>query len=237
MSKSVRLKDMPDDFRPREKLIERGASALSTSELIAIFLRTGVQGRNVLEVAADLVATAGSLEALAMMDVREMAERKGIGLVKAATLAAAFELGARAVAERAGNQAMNDPLKVYEFLLPHTRWAAQEKVFVLMLDTKMNLIAWREVTKGTLTESLAHPRDILKPVLLCNAYGFIIAHNHPSGDPLPSSADWDLTREIRKAGTLMDVPMLDHVIVGKPQEEGKSSFYSFRRNKELWEKS
>lgn len=225
---------MPEEFLPREKLIARGRASLSHSELIALFLRTGIKGRNVLEVASDLITAAGSLEALARMDTRQIAGAcKGIGLAKAATLAAAFELGARAMAEPSKSMTMNDPALVYDFLSSKTRWVSQEMVFVLMVDTRMNLIAWEEVTRGTLNESLVHPREILRPVLLNKAYGFILAHNHPSGDPSPSSADRELTRVMKEAGALMDVPLLDHVILGKPMENGRSPFYSFRKQREL----
>lgn len=234
MSKSARLQDMPEEFLPREKLISRGRGSLSHSELIALFLRTGIKGRNVLEVASDLITAAGSLEALARMDTRQIADAcKGIGLAKAATLAAAFELGARAMAEPSKSMTMNDPALVYDFLSPKTRWVSQEMVFVLMVDTRMNLIAWEEVTRGILNESIVHPREILRPVLLNKAYGFILAHNHPSGDPSPSAADRELTRVMKDAGALMDVPLLDHVILGKPMENGRGPFYSFRREKEM----
>ena len=183
--------------------------------------------------AADLIKDEGSLQAVGLLDVRQLASRKGIGLAKAATLAAAFELGARAVSEPTKNLTMGDPQTVFDFLLPYTKWVQQEKLFVLMLDTKMNLLGWKEVASGILNESLAHPREILRPVLLHNAYGFILAHNHPSGDPRPSVEDYELTRTIREAAALLEVSLLDHVIIGSYGGGWSTPFYSFRREKKL----
>ncbi len=225
---------LPDEFFPREKLMAYGSESLTNTELVAIFLRTGTKGRNVLEVASDLICAAGSLEELALMNSRQIANAcRGIGMAKATTLAAAFELGSRAIRETARTIPMNTPEAAYEFLLPQVRRLNQEKIFVLILDTKMKLIACKEIAQGTLTECLAHPREILKPVLIHNAYGFILAHNHPSGDPAPSREDRNLTESIKKAAKLMEVPMLDHIIIGKPSNSQRAPFYSFRREKEL----
>lgn len=229
-----RLRDLPHEFLPREKLIAQGGESLSNMELIALFLRTGTKGKNVLEVATELLKSAGSLGALASMDSRQIAETcKGIGLAKAATLAAAFELGGRAIRETVSHELMNDPKRVYDYLAPQTRHLQQEKIFVLILDTRMNLVTCKQVSHGILNESLAHPREILKPVLLHNGFGFILAHNHPSGDPRPSSSDETLTQVIKEAAMLLDIPMLDHIIVGKPSKQWPQPFYSFRRAKKM----
>lgn len=229
-----RLRDLPPEFFPREKLIAEGSSALSNMELIALFLRTGTKGKNVLEIATELLQSAGSLEALSQMDSKQIASScKGIGLAKAATLAAAFELGGRAIRESVRNEPMNDPETVYNFLSPRTRQLQQEKIFVLVMDTRMRLVTCKEVSHGTLNESLAHPREILRPALIHNGYGIILAHNHPSGNPRPSSSDDSLTKTIKQAGDILDVPLLDHIIIGKPSEHWSLPYFSYRRARML----
>lgn len=229
-----RLQDLPQEFFPREKLIANGSTSLSNMELIALFLRTGTKGKNVLEVATELLQSAGSLEALSLMDSRQIASAcKGVGMAKAATLAAAFELGGRAIRETVRNDPMNDPQKVYDFLSSRTRTLQQEKIFVLVVNTKMKLITCKEVSHGTLNESLAHPREIFQPALVHNGFGIILAHNHPSGNPNPSSADDTLTKTIKQAGDVLDVPLLDHIIIGKPSDHWHHPFYSYRRSNML----
>ena len=233
-SPSNRLQDLPKEFFPREKLIAQGSESLSNVDLIALFLRTGVKGKNVLEVATELLQSAGSLAALASMDCRQISEMsKGVGLAKATTLAAAFELGGRALRESVQNEPMNDPQKVYDYLSPRTTHLQQEKIFVLVLDIRMKLITCKEVSHGTLNESLAHPREILRPVIINSGYSFILAHNHPSGDPLPSESDDTLTETIKEAANLLEIPMMDHIIMGKPSSSGGKLFYSYRRERRL----
>lgn len=223
-----KLQDLPAQSLPREKLIQQGRHSLSNAELLAIFLRMGIQGKNVLDLSSDLIQSAGSLDALAHMEAAEIANIcKGIGMAKASTLCAAFELGARALRETLSRQPFNAPENVYDYLTTAMRWKDKETVIVLLLDTKCRLVKPVEISIGTLNESIAHPRDILRPAVIHNAYGFILAHNHPSGNPAPSRTDNLLTERVREAAKLLGIRFLDHIIIGKPTETARRNYYSY----------
>lgn len=226
-AKSPKLLDMAEDERPREKLIQRGRAALSDEELIAIFLRTGLRGCNVLELAARLKRAAGSLTALGSMEAREIAKCcKGIGSAKAATLAAVFELGHRAVKESFKRIDMGTPAAVYEYLAGELRYEQQEHFVALMLDTRRHLIRRCTISKGTINRTMVHPRDVFREAITSNAASIILAHNHPSGDVSPSKLDRELTRELVNAGDAMHIPITDHIIIGT----GSIPYYSFREH-------
>ena len=224
---SQKLLDMAANERPREKLIQRGRSALSDEELIAIFLRTGLKGCNVLELAARLKRAAGSLTALGRMEASEITSCcKGIGTAKAATLAAVFELGHRAVKENLIKEDMSNPQAIYEYLAGDLRYEKQENFVVLMLDTRRHLIRRSNISKGTLNRTMVHPRDVFREAIVSNACSVILAHNHPSGDATPSKPDRELTRELVAAGAAVHIPVLDHIIIGA----GAAPYYSFREH-------
>lgn len=224
----LRLKELPEQDLPREKLMRHGRASLSDEELIALFLRTGLKGCNVLELSAKMKRTAGSLAALGRMEAHEIASLcKGIGPAKAATLAAVFELGQRAFKEELVNRDMCEASLVYQYLAPDMRYEEQENLVVLLLDAQHKLIKRVNVSKGTLSSVICHPRDIFREALRYNASSLILAHNHPSGDPKPSKADRLLTREIAKAGLLMRIRVHDHVIIGSPSPERDCPYFSF----------
>lgn len=226
-AKSPKLLDLAEDERPREKLIQRGRAALSDEELIAIFLRTGLRGCNVLELAARLKRAAGSLTALGSMEAREIAKCcKGIGSAKAATLAAVFELGQRAVRENLKRIDMGTPAAVYEYLAGELRYEQQEHFVALMLDSRRHLIRRCTISKGTINRTMVHPRDVFREAITSNAASIILAHNHPSGDVSPSKLDRELTRELVNAGDAMHIPITDHLIIGT----GSTPYYSFREH-------
>lgn len=226
-AKSPKLLDLAEDERPREKLIQRGRAALSDEELIAIFLRTGLRGCNVLELAARLKRAAGSLTALGSMEAREIAKCcKGIGSAKAATLAAVFELGQRAVRENLKRIDMGTPAAVYEYLAGELRYEQQEHFIALMLDSRRHLIRRCTISKGTINRTMVHPRDVFREAITSNAASIILAHNHPSGDVSPSKLDRELTRELINAGDAMHIPITDHLIIGT----GSTPYYSFREH-------
>ena len=209
-----KLQDLPFQSLPREKLLRQGRHSLSNAELLAIFLRMGIKGKNVLDMSSDLIQSAGSLDALAHMEAAEIADIcKGIGMAKAATLSAAFELGARALRETLARQPIQTPEDVYDYLVTAMRWKDKETVLVLLLDTKSRLIKPVEISSGTLNESIAHPRDILRPAVIHNAYGFVLAHNHPSGIATPSHEDIFITHYIRDALQPLGITLYDHVIM------------------------
>ncbi|MBA3963820.1 MAG: DNA repair protein RadC [Chthoniobacterales bacterium] len=223
----LKIHEMPIEDRPREKLVARGAAALSDAELIAILLRTGVEGANAVEVARQLIAKYGSLGALSRCSVKELAAIKGIGLAKGAQLAAAFGLGHRLAHSNFAARKVGTPEEVYELLGPEMRALHKESLRVVLLDTRFHLIKLEEISLGSVNESIAHPREVFRPALVHSAYAIIVVHNHPSGDPSPSQADHSLTRRLREAAELLQIKLLDHVIIGAPAE-GRAPYFSFK---------
>ncbi len=226
---SLTIHELPPEERPREKLAERGPEALSDSELIAILLRTGLPGANAVEIARQLLIRYGSLGNLARCSVAEIAGIKGIGPAKAVQLAAAFGLGARLARETLSREKIDEPQLVYDLLAPEMRHLHQESLRVLLLDTRHRLIRIEEVSLGSVNESVAHPREIFRPALIHSAFAVIVAHNHPSGDPTPSSTDIRLTRRLKEAAELLMIRLLDHVIIGAPGADNRHGYTSFRQ--------
>jgi len=220
---------LPPGDRPREKLASQGAQALSDSELIAILLRTGLPGANAVEVARQLLTRYGSLAKLARASVKELAATKGVGPAKAVQLCAAFGLGARLARETFDRgEKLIRPERIYELLAPEMRTLERESLRVVLLDSKYRLLRVEEVSVGTLDQSLAHPREVFRPAMIYAAYAIIVAHNHPSGDPRPSEADRLLTLRLKEAAALLQIPLLDHVIIGAPGPVGAPGYTSFR---------
>lgn len=225
---TLRLKDLSVEERPREKLLQKGRTALTDEELIAIFLRTGLRGCNVLELAARLKRSAGSLVSLGRMEAREIMKCcKGIGAAKAATLAAVFELGHRAVAESVQRELMDSPDTIYRYLSSEMLHYTQETMVVLLLDIRRHLIRKCEVAKGTASMVVSHPRDIFREAINYNAHAIVLAHNHPSGDPSPSKQDMELTRVIAQAADVLRIRFIDHVIIGSFGNGRSLPYYSF----------
>lgn len=224
---SSRIRDMPYDQRPREKLAALGPAALDNAELMALFIATGMKGRSAIEIGRELIAKYGSMAALGGLPVAELSKIKGLGLAKASKLAAAFELGTRVAREQLRDVSLETPELIHNFFGPQLRHLSQEQVMVAVLDTRLRHVATTVVSVGTVNDSSAHPREILRPVITRGAYGFILIHNHPSGDPSPSRADEIITRRMVEAAKLMQVCFLDHVIIGRPSP-GRAAYYSFR---------
>jgi DNA repair protein RadC len=224
---SLRIHDLPESDRPRERLIEQGAQALSNAELLALFINTGMKGENAIQIGTRLLNDYKNLRTLSRRSAKELSKDKGLGPAKAANIAAAFELGRRAAVEGIIEQKMDEPQLVYDFLGAGMAQMNQEVLHILVLNTRMKLIHDEVLHKGTANESVAHPRDIIGCALKHNAHAFILAHNHPSGDPSPSEADRQLTRRIRDAAELMKIIFADHIIIGAPRAAGKA-YFSFR---------
>lgn len=224
---SSRIQDMPYGQRPREKLAALGPAALDNAELMALFISTGTKGRSAIEIGRELIAKYGSMAALGGLPVAELSKIKGLGLAKASKLAAAFELGTRVAREELRDVSLETPELIHNFFGPQLRHLSQEQVMVAVLDTRLRHVATTLVSVGTVNDSKAHPREILRPVITRGAYGFILIHNHPSGDPSPSRADEIVTRRVVEAAKLMQVCFLDHVIIGRPSP-GRAAYYSFR---------
>jgi DNA repair protein RadC len=224
---TLRIHELPEQERPREKLAAHGAAALSDSELIAILLRTGMQGANAVDVARKLLDEYKSLTGLARCSVKELRKIKGVGPTKAVQLAAAFGLASRLAREAITRQRLDSPPLIYEMLGAEMRALAKEALKVILLDAKLHLIRIETVSEGTLNESMAHPREILRPAFIYSAFAVILVHNHPSGDPSPSSADHQLTRRLGQAAELMQIRLLDHVILGSG-DNGRIPYFSFK---------
>jgi len=200
--------------RPRERLLERGADALASSELLAVILGTGVAGRSATELGSRLLEHAGSLAALSRADARELAAVHGIGVARATRLAAAFQLGQRAVAEPLPGQIIRSSHDIYHHMQPRLRGLLQEVFIVIALDARNAIMTEVEIARGSLTSVDVHPREVFRPLIRLAAAGAVVCHNHPSGDPTPSPDDVALTRRLRRAGNLVGIPVLDHVVVG-----------------------
>jgi DNA repair protein RadC len=224
---SVTIRELPEEDRPREKLLKRGADALTDRELIAILLRTGVPGKNAVEVGGEVLAKYQTLSDLCRAPAQELAKIRGVGPAKAVQLAAAFKLAERMAKEKISRQKIDSPELVNEYYGAEMRALQKESLRVLLLDTRYHLIAAEEVSRGSVNESIAHPRDVFRPALLASAYAVIVVHNHPSGDPSPSQADHSLTRRLADAAELMQIKLLDHVIIGAPAA-GRAPYFSFK---------
>jgi len=229
MSHSLRLKDQPVSERPRERLVERGADALSHAELIAILLRTGLKGANAVEIGRQLLQKFGTLQALAQASVEELRSVKGIGRDKAVTLMAAFALGRKMAEELQRESPVRDnPENVVRLLREKNLVKKVETLQVLLLNTRRRLIRAAEITDGTLDTILVHPREVFKAAIAANAAAVVLAHNHPSGDPMPSEADIKVTRDLIRAGQLLKIDVLDHVIIGHATPERPKDYASLR---------
>ena len=208
------ITDWPEDERPRERLLARGAAALSDAELLAIFLRVGMRGKSAVDLARELIGHFGSLNRLFSATQDELSVIPGMGPAKYVQLQAVLEMSRRALVEgMKQNDAMSTPGAVRDYLRLHLAGLGHEVFFALWLDAQNRLIAPEELFRGTLTQTSVYPREVVKKALHHNAAAVVLAHNHPSGVSEPSSADEFLTRELKQALALVDVRVLDHFIV------------------------
>ncbi len=213
------FKDLPAHARPREKLIARGAAALADAELLAVLLRTGVAGKNVLQLAQELLERFGGLSGLLQTRAEDLKAVKGMGGdTKRAELVAVLELARRAMAERLKERTVFDsPEAVKQYLQMHIGARPYEVFAVLFLDAQHRLIVLEELFRGTLTQTSVYPREVVVRALHHQAAAVVLSHNHPSGSIEPSRADESLTQTLRAALSLVDVRVLDHVIVSAGQ--------------------
>ena len=213
--KTMTIRDWPESERPREKLLERGAQALSDAELVALLLGSGIKGRSAVDVARSLIAEFGSLRGMLSADRPRWEGQLGIGPARYATLMASIEIARRHLREplRSG-LAFTAPDCTRKFLLAQLRDRSYEVFCCLYLDNRHRLLAFEELFRGTIDGATVHPREVVRQTLLHNAAAVIIAHNHPSGVAEPSQADEGVTRRLRQALAVVDVRLLDHLIVG-----------------------
>jgi len=224
---AIKIRELPEEDRPREKLLKHGADGLTNRELIAILLRTGVRGKNAIEVGGEILEKYKTLSGLSGASVSELTKIRGIKLAKAVQLAAAFKLADRMAKEKLVHQKFDSPELVNEFFGAEMRALQKESLRVLLLDTRYRLRHTEQISLGSLNESIAHPREVFRPALRESAYAVIVVHNHPSGDPTPSSTDHSLTRRLAEAAELLQIKLLDHVIIGSPAD-GRAPYFSFK---------
>jgi DNA repair protein RadC len=212
----MRLDRRPETDRPRERLYWNGPDALADTELLALQLGAGCRGRRAIDVAREILGMYGSLADVAAREATELARVPGVGRAKAARLAAAFELTRRLRARAPGARVvLASPAEVYAAFAPLMEDLRHEVFRVALLDAQNALLRDRVVSEGTLSASLVHAREVFKPAILESAASVILLHNHPSGDPTPSREDVRLTRQLVECGRLLELPVHDHVIIGR----------------------
>ena len=223
----MKVKEMEVEQRPREKALRYGLESLSDLELVALILQSGNKNRSVFEIASDVLKESEGLSKLMSMNVNTLMQIQGIREVKALQLLASVELSKRVIRSKVYHASIMRPEDVIEWFEFEYGSLPQECFIALYLDTKSKLISHRVLFKGTLNESVVHPREVFKEAFLQNANSVLIAHNHPSGDCTPSKADFEVTYKMVHVAMTMGVNLIDHIIVGQNQ------YYSFKEHKYL----
>ena len=218
----MKLKDIPKNELPRERLLNVGESFLTNEELLSIILRTGTKNYSVKEVSMNILSSVENINDLNNIDIYELSRIKGVGIVKAITLKASIELG-----KRVSNIEIKNMMKLNNSEIVHNTFKSmfvnlkQEKLLAIYLDNKKRLLSYRIITVGTKDETMFHPRDIIYNAIKCNASGIIIIHNHPSLDINPSKADIEMTNKLIYSCNIVGIPLLDHLITNS------KNYYSF----------
>ena len=215
------------DELPRERLVRYGVENLSDRELLAILLSTGVKGKNALEIADDLLLKGHGLKGIGVMSLQEISACNGVGIGKGSKIIAAIELGKRIIAAENFKETIHSSKDAVQLLRPYMQCFDREVFQVILLNIKNKVLKIDTVSVGGLNSSLAHPREVFKNAIKYSAGGIILAHNHPSGNVMPSKEDIDLTKRLHEAGNILGIPVLDHLIIGEEE------YYSFKE-KELF---
>jgi DNA repair protein RadC len=214
-SGNYRIADLQSEERPRERLARQGAEALSKSELLAILLRVGMEGENVIDLSTRVLSQFRGLKGIHSASYEELCAVKGIGPAKAAQIKAAIELGRRMIGENPEERpAIHSAQDVYDLVQYEMSALVQEHLWVLLLNTRNQVLKIEKLYKGSLNSSTVRIGEIFKPAIQQNAASLIVVHNHPSGDPTPSPEDIALTRALAQAGKLLDIAVLDHIVIG-----------------------
>ncbi|MFW5787695.1 MAG: RadC family protein [Halanaerobiales bacterium] len=209
------IKELPEEERPREKLLKYGVEQLSNAELIALIIRSGVKKRTAVELAQDIINYAGGLRGIIDSSVEEFKNIKGVGLAKATQLRAVIELSKRIFsAGKKEKMVVKTPQEVFRLIMPGLRYSKQEVFGLVLLDIKNCVISTPYISKGGLNSSIVHPRDVFREAIRRNSAAIILFHNHPSGVPEPSKEDIILSKRLIKSGKIIGIDVLDHIIVG-----------------------
>lgn len=209
------IKELPEEERPREKLLKYGAESLSDAELLAIIIRIGSKERTAVELSQDILHYFGGLRALNYLSIRELTQIKGLGPAKAIQLKAVVELSKRlASLSREAREVIKSPQDVAQLLMPELRFLTQEVFKLVLLDIKNQVIAMPMVSKGGLSSSIVHPREVFKEAIKHSSAAIILVHNHPSGIPEPSRDDISITKRLVDSGKIIGIDVLDHIIIG-----------------------
>ncbi len=219
------ITDWPADERPREKLLDLGAEALTDAELLAIFLRTGVPGKSAVDLARELLTTFGSLVGMFSASQEDFCSGKGLGVAKFTQMCAVLEMSRRYLREELGERdAISSPEETRRYLKMRLRAYPYEVFAGLFLDNRHRVIEYQELFRGTIDGASVHPREVVRAAMKCNAAAVIFAHNHPSGVAEPSQADIRITERLQQALDYVDVRVLDHIIIG----EGEGTSFAER---------
>jgi DNA repair protein RadC len=219
----TKIKDWPEDERPREKLLKSGPESLSDAELLAVLIGSGTRAVTAVDLAKRLLVEHRSLSMMAAKGVRELCRMKGIGSARGARILAAFEIGRRAATAPDTAVIVRSAEDIAALMMPRFRDVPRETFLAVLLDGANRVIQTVEISRGILNASLVHPREVFKEAVDHRAAAVIVVHNHPSGDPQPSTADENVTHQLVEAGKVLGIPVLDHLIIGRDR------FYSFSK--------
>ena len=208
------IKELPVEERPREKLLKKGSKYLSTAELLALIIRTGTKDRSAVELSRDLLAFYGGLEGIQDLSCEELKTVNGIGKAKAAQINALCELSRRiSTLGKSKKDMVSSPIQAAELLAGEMRFLKQEVLRVILLDVKNKVIAVPEISRGGLSSSIVHPREVFKEAIRRSSAAMILVHNHPSGDPSPSADDLSITKKLVQTGKIIGIEVMDHIII------------------------
>lgn len=211
----MRINELADNQKPRERLLSHGASHLSHAELLAILINTGRKGSSSIDIANELLKSVDNLKELKMLSINDLNKIKGVGLYKALILKAAFELGERMHSGSVDDKIqISSPKDVADFMMGKMEHLTQEKFIALFLNSKNVIIKQKTIFVGTLNSSIVHPREIFSEAIKCASNAIIVLHNHPSGDVTPSNEDIKSTERLKKCGQVLGIDLLDHIIIG-----------------------
>ena len=223
-----RIKDIIKEERPRETLLKKGETYLSDSELLAILINNGTRDKSAITLAREIIETSDGIRNLSNITVEELSKIKGIGLAKACRIISALELGRRvSVASEMQKFKISSPQDIGNVYMEELRYKKKEIFRVVLLNTKNVIIGSKDISEGSLNASIVHPREVFLEAIKKSANKMILMHNHPSGDPTPSSEDINITKRLISAGQIVGIEILDHVIIGD------GSFYSFKENGQI----